>query len=422
MRRILERLAEERKQKEKGFNQVLEKVKKETKTALTSEKREGLNQLLFQLDQKLKIKTQVAPPGKLKKFFYSLSKLSKFVSEDKEFNRLLIQALTERRNFMEENLIQLNRIISSLIELFQLNQKLMDAKDKEWDALGSNHVGMIFKSMEWRIDKLATEYQDVKILMKKFLLLEDKLDSLLTTLKKRKKPSPEQVEEILEPLRDYKYAGFENRFRGYEEQLIRAQKKYLPYFVNKENVVDLGCGRGEFLQILRDNNIKSYGVDSNDEMIELCLEKGLKCIKGDILEHLSSLRDESLGGIFSAQVIEHLPPKYLMELINKSFFKLKKGCYIVLETVNPTSIFTLVSTYFLDLSHQKPIHPQTLKFLLEITGFEEVEIQFLSPLEKEKLQTLPATDEFSTIINQNIDKLNKLLYAPSDYAAIGKKT
>jgi len=407
MRRIIEKLAAERKNAEEKLQKSLGELKEKYKHI--EKQLETSKHNLIQLENQFEKFTQAHFP--LKKIFYR-----KF----KKDYLIFLEILKGYRNIIEQILEQINKNLSSTLELFSAILEVVDAKDKEWDALSNNHVNIIFKSMEWRIDKLTNEYQDVKLLMKKFLLIEDKLDSLLSALKK-KKLSPEQVEEIIEPLRDYKYAGFENRFRGYEENLLRAQKRYLPYFLNKKNVVDLGCGRGEFLQILKENNIESYGVDSNDEMIEICREKGLKCIKSDILQHLTSVEDESLGGIFSAQVIEHLPPKYLIELIRKSYFKLKKNCYLVLETINPTSLFSLVNTFFLDLSHQKPIHPQTLKFLFEISGFEEVEIKYFSTLDEEKLQEISGRDEDSTIINQNFDKLNKLLFAPADYAVIGKK-
>jgi len=407
MRRILERLSAERKREEEKFQKGLEELKEKYK--LIDEQLKTSENLLAQLENQLDELERAHPPVK------------KIFSRKFEKNYLIfLKILKEYKALIDKTFRQINESLLSTLELFSTILKLIDAKDKEWDALSNNHVSIIFKSMEWRIDKLTNEYQDVKLLMKKFLLIEDKLDSLLSALKK-KKLSPEKIEEIIEPLRDYKYAGFENRFRGYEENLLRAQKRYLPYFLNKKNVVDLGCGRGEFLQILKENNIESYGVDSNDEMIEICREKGLKCIKSDILQHLVSLEDESLGGIFSAQVIEHLPPKYLIELIRKSYFKLKKNCYLVLETINPTSLFSLINTFFLDLSHQKPIHPQTLKFLFEISGFEEVEIKYFATLDEEKLQEISGKDEDSTIINQNFDKLNKLLFAPADYAVIGKK-
>jgi O-antigen chain-terminating methyltransferase len=108
-------------------------------------------------------------------------------------------------------------------------------------------------------------------------------------------------------------------------------------------------------------------------------------------------------------------------VVELSYFKLAPSTYFVLDTVNPASVFSLVQIYFLDISHQTPVHPQALKFLLESSGFEQVEIQFSAPLEKEKLQELPGADEIASILNQNIDKLNKLLYAPANFAVIGKK-
>jgi O-antigen chain-terminating methyltransferase len=139
------------------------------------------------------------------------------------------------------------------------------------------------------------------------------------------------------------------------------------------------------------------------------------------LEKLAKYENGSLSGIFSSQVIEHVPPSYLKRLLELAYFKLAPSSYLILETINPVSVFSLVQIYFLDLSHQKPIHPQAIKFLMESSGFEEVEIKYSSPIEKERLQDLPEADERSTILNQNIDKLNKLLYAPSNYAAIAKK-
>jgi O-antigen chain-terminating methyltransferase len=120
-------------------------------------------------------------------------------------------------------------------------------------------------------------------------------------------------------------------------------------------------------------------------------------------------------------VIEHLSPQHLKKLVELAYFKLAPGGHVILETINPSSVFALVQIYFLDLTHQKPIHPQTLKFLLESSGFEEVEIKFSHPLEQEQLQALPGADETASILNRNIDILNKLLYAPQNYSAIGLK-
>jgi SAM-dependent methyltransferase len=364
MRRVIEKLAYEREQKEDEFSKKLQELKKKT-------------QETFPL-QKL--------PDNIEKYF-----------------------------------IEIKKLIHSLIELIELQTALSDTKDREWDALGSNHVGMIFKSMEWRVDQLAAEYGDAKLVMKKFISLKEKLNQLLSTLEEKKMPSPPRVKELLEPLEDWRYAGFENRFRGYEEEVKRQQSDFLPYFKKNGLVLDLGCGRGEFLELLRENGIEAEGIDINDEMVEICRDKGLNCLKGDLLDKLAEQEDGSLGGLFSSQVVEHLRPQYLSRLVELAYFKLASSAPLILETINPTSVFSLVQIYLLDLSHQNPIHPQTLKFLMESAGFERIEVTYSSPLENEKLQELPAGHDLAAILNQNIDKLNSLLYAPANYAVIGFK-
>jgi len=322
---------------------------------------------------------------------------------------------------LQDLISRLEEIILSLFDLIRIQAELVDAKDREWDALGSNHVGMIFKSMEWRVDKLAAEYKDANLLMKKFILLKEKLNRLLATLGKNEVPTQDQVKDVLVPLEDWRYAGFENRYRGSEEEVKKQQRDYVQFFKGKGKVLDLGCGRGEFIELLEENGIECEGIDVNDQMISICRDKGFNCNKSDILEKLTSCPDNSLAGIFSSQVIEHLAPSYLRRMIEITYFKIASPGYIVLETINPTSVFALVQIYFLDITHQKPIHPQALKFLLESAGFEDVEIKYSAPLEQEKLQILPGADEITSVQNKNIDNLNKLLYSPPNYAAIGCK-
>lgn len=353
----------------------------------------------------------------------TLEKLAQERQEkENDFARKLEEIKKKSQNAsLFHNLTSIKNIFAGLTDLIELQASLTDAKDREWDALGSNHVGIIFKSMEWRVDKLAAEYGDVKILMKKFILLREKLTQLLAVLEEKKMPTPAEVREILEPLEDWRYAGFENRFRGYEEEVKKQQRDYLSCFPKGGVVLDLGCGRGEFLELLRENGIEAAGVDSNSQMVDICLDKGLRCQKGDILEKLAEWADGSLAGIFSSQVIEHLSPAKLKRLIELCYQKLSPSGVLVLETINPASVFTLVEIYYLDLSHQKPIHPQALKFMLEAAGFEDVEIKYSFALETERLKNLPGADERTAILNQNIDRLNDLLFAPANYAAISRR-
>jgi SAM-dependent methyltransferase len=342
--------------------------------------------------------------------------------KEKDLARKLeeIKKKTQTKSFLHNRTLTRD-LIADLTELIELQASLADAKDREWDALGSNHVGLIFKSLEWRVDKLAAEYEDVKVLMKKFILLREQLARLLALLEERKMPAPAEVREILEPLEDWQYAGFENRFRGTEDEVKKQQRDFVSYFAKKGVVLDLGCGRGEFLELLRENGVDAAGVDGNSQMVEICLDKGLRCEKGDILEKLADREDGSMAGIFSSQVIEHLSPVQLKRLIELSYQKLGPSGVLVLETINPASVFTLVQVYYLDLSHQKPVHPQALKFMLEASGFEDVEIKYSVTLESEQLKNLPGADERTAVLNQNIDRLNDLLFAPANYAAIATR-
>jgi len=394
MKRTIEKLSQERREKEEQFVKKLAELK-EASFSL------GL------LEERLKtFKTS----GSAEKKHLLAAKIKSSFPAGEELRDLMTQAF---------GLIK--KISSSVADILKLQDSLADARDKEWDALGSNHVGMIFKSMEWRVDKLSSEYEDVKLLMKKFMLLKDQLNRLLALLEKKKMPAPPVIREILEPIEDGIYTAFENRFRGREEEIKKQQEGYVPFFRKGGKVLDLGCGRGEFLELLQKNGIQGTGIDSNSQMTDICLDKGLDCRRGDILSLLAEWPDVSLDGIFSSQVIEHLPPSYLKRLVDVCHLKLVPSGVLILETINPTSVFAFVQIYNLDLSHQQPVHPQALKFLLESAGFEDVRIQYSAGLDSDKLQNLPGADEASSILNRNIDRLNSLLYAAPNYAAIGRK-
>lgn len=310
---------------------------------------------------------------------------------------------------------------AALADLLELQVRLMDARDREWDALGSNHVGMIFKSMEWRVDRLAALYEDAAGLMKAFAVVRDRLERLTAALEARKDPAAADVRAVLEPLRDAVYAGFETRYRGGREAVRSQLARYLPYYEPGAPVLDLGCGRGEFLALLAEKGVEAFGIDGNGQMAAACRDNGLRCVQGDLLEKLAEVGEGTLGGVFSSQVVEHLTPAYLGRLLGLCFSKLKTGAPIVLETVNPTSVFALVQVFYLDLSHHKPLHPEALRYLVESSGFTETEVLTSAPLEAESLQALPGADEKTAILNRNIDRLNALLYAPANYAVVGRK-
>jgi SAM-dependent methyltransferase len=328
----------------------------------------------------------------------------------------------ELRDLLGRSVMQTRALAESFQALFSTLTGLAETRDREWNALGNNHVSMIFKSMEWRVDGLAAAYSDAASIIKTFTLLQEPLARLTAALAEKREVRPADAGEILEPLRDWRYERFENRHRGSREEIRRRQEGYLELFKPGGSILDLGCGRGEFLELLRDRGFRGRGVDLNAQMISLCRDKGLETRRADVLEALAGTPDGSLDGIFSSQVIEHISAAHLERLAALAFAKLAPGGTAVLETINPASVFALVRIYFLDLSHRLPVHPLALQFLLESAGFDNVRILYGSELDEEKLRPLPPADERAAILNDDIDRLNRLLYAPPEYAAAGRKS
>jgi O-antigen chain-terminating methyltransferase len=172
------------------------------------------------------------------------------------------------------------------------------------------------------------------------------------------------------------YCGLEERFRGSEAEIKERQRIYLEYFVGRGEALDLGCGRGEFLELARENGFPARGVDRNLDMVLCCREHGLDVAHADIFAHLEGLPDKSLDGIFSAQVIEHFEPLVVVSLLRLCHRKLRAGGVLVLETINPECPAGM-NTFYIDPTHEKPLHPAMLRYSLEWIEFEDVRIRYI---------------------------------------------
>lgn len=223
---------------------------------------------------------------------------------------------------------------------------------------------------------------------------------------------------------EFDYFKFENEFRGSRDSVKAIQGVYVPYFKNNNSgyILDIGCGRGEFLELMRDNEIKAYGIDSYKPFVDYCLELGFNVIYGDALTHLNEIDDCSLGGIFMSQVVEHLSNNYIITLINTAYKKLIPGSYFILETPNPDCL-AVISEFNIDMSHTKPVHYKTLEFLFKEANYSSIERyhtkQTLYPVSAKHLdgENIKNLEEF----NQGIDHINKLLFSYRDYTLIAKK-
>jgi SAM-dependent methyltransferase len=228
----------------------------------------------------------------------------------------------------------------------------------------------------------------------------------------------------------YKYVGFQDKFRGSEDDVRTKLRHYVEVFEGADNVLDLGCGRGEFLALLRERGIRSHGLDSNRGMVETCLAGGLDVREGDALAYLRSIPDTSLGGLIAVQVVEHFQPEYLAQCLDTAHQKLRPGSKLVLETVNPACWYAFFEAYIRDFTHAWPLHPDTLKFLVVASGFQRVEVRWLSPYPADaSLQPIHLSKDVRSAglasvaqtFNENIAKLNAAMFSYLDYAVIGER-
>jgi SAM-dependent methyltransferase len=320
---------------------------------------------------------------------------------------------------------QLERITTALIVFLQQITAFVDTKDRELSAKTSARVDRIDADVR-SLSELRTQ---VGVLTRATHALERVVSSPQSPVPKAPAASP------LSPVAsDYKYVAFEDQFRGSDGAIQERLRGYVPIFAGRCDVLDVGCGRGEFLTALKAAGISAHGVDANSEMVAVARERGLEAAHADALAHLTSLPDGSLGGIIATQVVEHLDPPYLMRLLDTMAQKLQQGAPLVLETINPACWLAFFSSYIRDLTHVRPVHPETLQYLLRASGFERVDIRYSAPVPdaiKMKTVDLPADVLASTdapalaltsvahAVNANAVILNSLMFTHLDYAAVG---
>ncbi len=220
--------------------------------------------------------------------------------------------------------------------------------------------------------------------------------------------------------------NFQNDFRTSSNALYKLQNRYLPYFRDlRGKILDLGCGRGEFLKLLSSIGKSAYGVDANPEMVRLCTESGHEVYLQDIFDHLEYLEDDSLAGIFSAQLIEHLSSDDLIYLFSLCFRKLSPGGVVVLETLNGSSLYTLVERFFVDITHKNPLNSNAIAAYIKYFGFVNVEIDFSNSFSNEERLIVPDNQhsdaDLINLLSDNFTKLNNVLYSDRYFAVIANK-
>jgi SAM-dependent methyltransferase len=233
------------------------------------------------------------------------------------------------------------------------------------------------------------------------------------------------------------YVGFEDRFRGSQSEIRRRVEDYVPLLAGASDVVDVGCGRGELLDLLKARGVRARGVDANEAMVDLCRARGLDVVREDALAYLQRQPDAEkggIGGLIAVQVVEHFEPAYLARFLDTAYRKMRPGAPLILETLNPACWMAFFECYIRDLTHQRPLHPETLRYLVEASGFTSVDVQYRQPVtDDDRLDrvALPAMStaggdsarlaELATALNAHADKLNRRLFSSMDYAVVARR-
>ena len=224
-----------------------------------------------------------------------------------------------------------------------------------------------------------------------------------------------EIDDWLAPL----YSQLEDAFRGSRDDIQARQRVYLPDMSNlpgRAPVVDIGCGRGEWLELLAEHDIPAYGVDTNKTFVDRNVERGLDVRHGDAVEHLLALEPGSIGAVTAFHIVEHLPFPDVVRLVDAALVALRPGGILLFETPNPTNLVVGASSFYIDPTHRNPVHPLFLEFLLDARGFTDVEIRYLHPSTDPGFP-LPSDPEGRALL----DRLNHAFFGPQDYAAIGRK-
>lgn len=257
---------------------------------------------------------------------------------------------------------------------------------------------------------LARAAEQMKMESERLIHAELRLLRQRVELRPQGSPVPAAAAGKAEPFPTFDYGRFAERFRGTEEYVKAGQRVYLPYFTGCQRVLDIGCGRGEFLEMMRAAAVTARGIDLSAESVALCQQKGLDAEAADLFDYLAREPEGAFDGIFCAQVVEHLPPERLPEMVRLAASRLAPGGIIAIETPNPECLAIFATHFFLDPTHTRPIPHPLLIFYLEEFGVGAIEVKRLAPA----VESMPSVAALPA-------EFREAFFGGLDYAVIGKK-
>lgn len=335
------------------------------------------------------------------------------------FVRYPVGDLWERQRVFDlitiEKLIKLDEIGADLMARARAHEERLgslEASRRELLETILRHNDALFARVDQKLDRYRGEARR----------LWSHLGSALAELE-GSDPAP-----LARARRETTYLELEHFHRGTEEEIGDRLAAYGRYLEGRRAVVDLGCGRGEALELLRERGIPARGFDASARMVAICREKGLAVEEGDLFAALEGMEEGTTDAILSFHVIEHLPPEELDRLARLAWQALEPGGVLILETPSPLSLMVAARNFWIDPTHRRPVHPESLKLMVELAGFEQVERIDLHPFaDEDRLSSIEVRDlpeeqhALAYQINRLRDELDDLLFGYQDYAIVGFK-
>ena len=313
---------------------------------------------------------------------------------------------------LAQNEIQLLRGMAEVQGAFQHRVTQMESNLR--DLVKAQHVNFQAALERANIDIQKRLWEDLEATRAQY---ERMIHSELRILRQRAEiappvapgsPSPSPIPHLLSPTLDV--LAFAARFRGSEDSVREKQRFYLPWFAGRANVLDVGCGRGEFLELLRESGGAGRGIDLGAEAVAICRAKGLDAEQADMFPYLAALPAGSLDGLFCAQVVEHLPPERVPELVRLAAAALAPGGVLAIETPNPECLAIFAVHFFLDPTHVRPVPHPLLAFYFEEAGLGSIEVHKLFP-------AIDSTPELAALPSE----FRERFFGGQDYAIVGRR-
>ncbi|MEM1206707.1 MAG: class I SAM-dependent methyltransferase [Acidobacteriota bacterium] len=325
------------------------------------------------------------------------------------FNLILLETATKQQEEYRDRL-----------QVQQQHLERLDARTIQGLQEAMRHNDALFSRVDQKLDRYRREAKD----------LWHRLGALVAAAE----IASDGAGPALDPkaaakgLEEQAYLSLEQRYRGSEDDIAQRVAAYLPHLAGGGEVLDLGCGRGEALEVFAKEGLTVRGVDSSAEMVHRCREKGLTADEGDLFEYLSTVEEGSLGGIVSFHVVEHLPAPAVPRLLRLAWRALRPGGVLIFETPSPLALAMSARDFWMDPTHLRPVHPAWLEVAFREAGFEPVHRVDLHPFPEDEhlpeidLEPLPADQRpLADHVNRMRDVLDDLLFGDRDFGMVGTK-